>query len=68
MLSQLKKDLTDRFEMTDLGEAHYILGLQLTRDRANRTLFLSQADYVERLVDRYDMTKCSPKPTLIRLV
>jgi hypothetical protein len=41
--------------MVDLGEAQFILGLQLTRDRAARTLSLSQAEYVRRLVERYGM-------------
>jgi hypothetical protein len=49
--------------MTDLGEAEYVLGLQLFRHRAARILSLSQSDYVRRLLDRYGMLDCKPVPT-----
>lgn len=54
-LNDVKRDLSNTFEMVDLGEAQYILGLQLTRDRTARTLSLSQAEYVRRVVERYGM-------------
>jgi hypothetical protein len=62
-LTALKAGLSDRFEMTDLGEAQFILGLQLTRDRSARTLSLSQADYIRRVVERYGMAHSNPAPT-----
>jgi transposase InsO family protein len=64
-VKQLKADLSRRFEMTDLGEAEYVLGLQLTRNRRARTLSLSQSDYIRRLLERYGMSKCSHAPTPI---
>ena len=42
--------------MTDLGEAEYILGLQISRDRRLRTLSLSQSDYIRRLLERFGMS------------
>ena len=62
-LQQLKDDLSKRFEMTDLGEAQFVLGLQVSRDRAARTLTLSQADYVRRVVERFGATDWKPQPT-----
>lgn len=62
-LATLKKALTRRFEMTDLGEAQYILGLELTRNRTARTLSLSQFEYVRRVVERYGMENCKHQPT-----
>ena len=62
-VKQLKTDLSARFEMTDLGEAEYVLGLQITRDRRRRSLSLSQADYIRRLLERYGMTHCNNAPT-----
>jgi transposase InsO family protein len=62
-LANMKRKLSNSFEMTDLGEAQFILGLQLTRDRAARTLSLSQADYVRRVVERYGMANSRPVPT-----
>jgi transposase InsO family protein len=62
-VKQLKKDLSARFEMTDLGEAQYVLGLQITRNRRARTLSLSQSDYIRRLLERYGMSDCNNAPT-----
>lgn len=58
-----KSALSERFEMTDLGEAHWILNMELTRDRANRTLKLSQRQYIETILDRHGMADCKPVAT-----
>ena len=41
--------------MKDLGEAAYILGIQIFRDRKNRKLALSQASYIDKIMDRFSM-------------
>ena len=40
-LSNVKKWLDEQFQMKDLGEASYILGIQIIRDRKNKLLALS---------------------------
>jgi hypothetical protein len=40
-LSQFKSLISAKFEMKDLGDLEYILGLQVRRNRAARTLHLS---------------------------
>jgi hypothetical protein len=62
-VKQLKEDLSARFEMKDLGEAKYVLGLQITRNRRTRTLSLSQSGYIRRLLERYGMSSCNNAPT-----
>jgi transposase InsO family protein len=62
-LTDVKRNLSKSFEMTDLGEVQYILGLQITRDRAARTLSLSQAEYTRRVVERYGMNNSKHFPT-----
>jgi hypothetical protein len=59
----LKKALSLRFSMKDLGEAHYVLGIQIDRDRAARTLSISQREYVHKILDRFGMTECRPVGT-----
>ena len=39
-IQRIKDKLHERFEMTDLGECRYYLGMTVTRDRANRILRL----------------------------
>ena len=41
--------------MKDLGEASYILGIKLLRDRKNKTLALSQAVYIDKILARFSM-------------
>ena len=41
--------------MKDLGEASYILGIKVIRDRQKRMLGLSQATYIDQIFARYSM-------------
>ena len=42
MLKPEKEFFCREFEMVDLGEIHFILGMSITRDRATWTLTISQ--------------------------
>ncbi|KAL6327640.1 hypothetical protein AAG906_022203 [Vitis piasezkii] len=54
-LSKVKNWLASQFQMKDLGEASYILGIQMTRDRKNRLLALSQAAYIDKVLVKFAM-------------
>ncbi|KAL4013950.1 hypothetical protein IC575_026135 [Cucumis melo] len=41
--------------MKDLGEAQFVLGIQIFRDRKNKMLALSQASYIDKIVVKYSM-------------
>src|SRR4051812_40320199 len=41
--------------MKDLGEAAYILGIEIYRDRSRRLLALSQRTYLEKILKRFNM-------------
>ena len=41
--------------MKDLGEASYILGIQIIRERKNNLLALSQASYIDKVLARFSM-------------
>ena len=55
LLKQFKEGLKVKFEMEDLGEAKLVLGMQITRDRAKRSLTISQQAYLEKLMERLGM-------------
>ena len=59
-LQSVKTALHSRFEMKDMGEAEFILGVQIRRDRTKRQLYLSQAEYVRTVLERFDMQDCKP--------
>jgi hypothetical protein len=47
--------------MKDLGEANYILGIKLPRDRKQRMLSVSQASYIDKILERYSIDQCKRK-------
>jgi hypothetical protein len=51
--------------MKDLGEASYVLGIEIHRDRSKGVLGLSQKSYISRVLERYNMSKCSATPAPI---
>ena len=59
LLHTTKKMLAANFDMKDLGEAHFVLGIEIERDRSKRALGLSQKNYIDRVVKRFNMDKCS---------
>ena len=50
MIKELKAQLSSTFEMKDLGDTKYILGMEINRDRGNRKLCLSQNNYVDTIL------------------
>jgi Reverse transcriptase (RNA-dependent DNA polymerase) len=57
-MNALKHDLSRRFAMKDLGEAHWVLGIQIDRDRTARSLSISQREYVLKVLERFGMSEC----------
>ncbi|KAL0355600.1 UNVERIFIED_CONTAM: Retrovirus-related Pol polyprotein from transposon TNT 1-94 [Sesamum radiatum] len=55
MLGDTKAWLSTQFSMKDLGEAFYILGIKVIRDRSKRMLGMTQTSYVEKVLKRFKM-------------
>jgi hypothetical protein len=62
-IDEVKKQLGARFDMSDLGPATFVLGIQVTRDRPNRTIVLDQSKYVAEVLERSSMTDAKPAST-----
>ncbi|KAK8593575.1 hypothetical protein V6N12_045652 [Hibiscus sabdariffa] len=54
-LQSVKAWLSSCFSMKDLGEAVYILGVKIYRDRSRRLLGLSQSTYIDKVLKRFNM-------------
>jgi hypothetical protein len=65
LLMETKKFLSSHFDMKDLGEASFVLGIEIHRDRNRGVLGLSQKAYIEKILKKYSMHKCSPSPAPI---
>ncbi|KAK9018713.1 hypothetical protein V6N11_033760 [Hibiscus sabdariffa] len=57
-LQSVKAWLSSCFSMKDLGEAAYILGVKIYRDRSRRLLGLSQSTYIDKVLKRFNMEAC----------
>ncbi|CAI7746341.1 unnamed protein product [Closterium sp. NIES-53] len=62
-LAHVKSELQKQHTCTDLGELRSYLGLQITRDRAQRTITLTQSHMVQQVLQRFDFTYSSPQAT-----
>ncbi|KAM1306524.1 hypothetical protein ACFX2H_008899 [Malus domestica] len=70
-IQQVIGSLTSEFDLKDLGELHYFLGIQITRTASG--LFLSQAKYIQDLLQKTEMvdsksceTPCLPYNRLLK--
>ncbi|CAI7823245.1 unnamed protein product [Closterium sp. NIES-53] len=52
-LAFVKEELQRRHTCTNLGELQHYLGLQITRDRAARTITLTQSHVIEQILSRF---------------
>ena len=63
MLQKEKVQLSEKFDVVDQGEAHYILGIPIKRNRSAGTMSLSQPMYIENILKRFKMENCNPVKT-----
>ncbi|CAI7913477.1 unnamed protein product [Closterium sp. NIES-54] len=62
-LTLVKSELQKRHTCTELGELRSYLGLQITRDRARRTITLTQSHMVHQVLQRFGFQYSSPQLT-----
>ena len=62
-MKQLKTDLGKFFDLVDLGEVRFLLGIAIKRDRATKTIALSQTSYIETITKRFQLTDSNPEYT-----
>ncbi|RVW47128.1 Retrovirus-related Pol polyprotein from transposon TNT 1-94 [Vitis vinifera] len=60
LLHEVKQFLSKNFDMKDMGEASYVIGIKIHRDRFQGILGLSQETYINKVLERFRMKDCSP--------
>jgi hypothetical protein len=55
LLKSIKYYLNSKFSMKDIGEAAYILGIKIYRDRSRCVIGLSQSTYVDKILKKSRM-------------
>ena len=59
ILHETKRFLSNNFEMKDLGNASFVLGIQIYRDYSRGILGLSQKTYIDKVLSRFGMKDCA---------
>ena len=64
-VNKLKVLLSREFNMKDLGASKKILGIEIHRDRDANKLWLSQAGYVKKVLERFSMKNAKSVSTFL---
>jgi hypothetical protein len=62
-MSAFKSDLSAIWEIKDLGEAKFCVGIALERDLINSYIYLSQTALINKILEQFNMTNCNPVST-----
>jgi hypothetical protein len=62
-IRQVIKELETHFKLRDLGETQFLLGVKIERNREERSLSLSQRQYILDILERANMSDCNPVTT-----
>jgi hypothetical protein len=63
LIEELKAGLRQHFEVTDLGELNWMLGIEVKRDRPGRVVHLSQRAYIDAIIRRHQLDDLKPLST-----
>eukprot|EP01018_Ginkgo_biloba_P011369 Gb_30477 [translate_table: standard] len=61
MLHDFKVDMCKEFEMSDLGQLHYFLGIIIWQ--SGKEIFMSQEKYAMDILKKFNMSDCKPLAT-----
>ena len=58
LLDEVKQFLSKNFDIKDMGDASYVIGIKIHRDRHQAILGLSQETYINKILKRFWMKVC----------
>lgn len=56
LIADIKSNLSQEFEMKELGDLHYCLGIAFWRESGKT--FITQSKYAREILDRFQMSEC----------
>ena len=63
MIKKFKTDIADYFDMKDLGEIKWMLGMEVRRNLEEKTIELVQTAYIDQVLERENMINCKSVST-----
>src|SRR5882762_2116861 len=61
--ANFKKQLASIWEISDLGEATFCIGIAIERDLVNHHIYLSQTALIDKILSSFNMIDCNPVST-----
>ena len=62
LCQQFLTDLGKEFELSDIDDLSWYLGIAVNYDRSTGVTTLGQESYIDQILDRFNMTDCNPSP------
>src|SRR5439155_5173785 len=59
-INSLKEALKEEYEMKDLGELKYFLGIQVHCNKEQKLIHINQSGYTRTILERYSMQDSKP--------
>ena len=63
LVIDVKRRMREHVEITDLGELHWLLGIEVKREKESRTISLSQRSYIESIIRHFSFEDSKPIST-----
>jgi len=61
--ARFKAELHSRWDISDLGDIKFTLGIGIERDRESRSIYLDQGAFIDRLITRFNLSEAHPADT-----
>ena len=62
-MNEVKQALSTKFEIKDMGELHYFLGVSVHRNREKNSVWIGQPAYTASIIEKYGMKDAKPIAT-----
>ena len=62
-IAQIKSDLGKRFQLKDMGELHYFLGVSVKQSHGTGNIWVGQPTYTQAIVNKFGLEHCKPVTT-----
>ena len=60
LIADFKAQISEHVDITDLGELHWLLGIEIKRDQEHHTIHLLQHSYIDSILRHYGLQDLKP--------
>jgi hypothetical protein len=64
-MTNLKHEISEMFEVSDLREPNKIVGIEISRNREKKSITITQLTYIDAILKKYRMEDVNPITTLM---